>query len=192
MRNAPTIAAINREKALGNLLVKLNLLTAWARDGIPKTKQGEFEATPLTPRQFNAWSSDDLSASNRKMLPKFARHANQTLNKHPDLRQKLTLVQRALRESLHSKPKSISRVEEQLALERRLRAIAESEIVSLRGKMKDEHRERLRALDRLRVSEQDFRAHVDGLEEANARLRQEVADLTRKLTKIAPIGIQPR
>jgi hypothetical protein len=173
-------------------LVKLNVLTAWARDGIPRSKAGEFEKTPVTPRQFNAWSSDDLSAANRKVLPKFARHANQTLNKHSDLRQKLTLVQRALREALQLKPKSKSRLEEQLALERRLRAIAENEVVNMRSKLKDEQRERTRALDRLQISEQDFRAFVDGLEQENSRLRQEVADLTRKIAKIAPIGVRHR
>ena len=197
----PSVADVNKENAKNNIIRKKNLLEAWANNGIPyvpiqNTNQnksiGELEYFPRSIRQFNFWDGSANSTQIRSGFPAISRNANDTLRSHPSLKNLVELVLDGLiaRETLQqnqSKPIRIKKIRDSLAIEKKLRCIAEAELINVRKQQTEERRKYNddKAASNSQIVE--LKKMVSELQRQNIDAVQEISGLKSRLMKVAPL-----
>ncbi|WP_156391606.1 hypothetical protein [Pelomonas sp. Root662] len=92
---------------------------------------------PITVRQFNRWSVDDLPSDLHSKLSKFKRNANQTLHAQ-DLYESAALAVKAVvefkKQTAEARPfDTLNGLRRRLSIANKLREIAEKEILALKA-----------------------------------------------------------
>ncbi|MDR6586364.1 hypothetical protein [Herbaspirillum frisingense] len=197
----PSIAALNKSNAKNNIVRKKNILDAWARNGIPhvaahNVEPGmaafQLEYFPRTIRQFNFWDGSANSEQMRNELPTFTRNANDTLRGYPDLKNSVGEVidavkQRAIVQQSRCKETKISSLLSQKMMEKKLRLIAERELVNVRKQQKEERRSYNDETAGLNSQLAELRRQIEKLRTENKDANHQIAGLKVKLAKVAPL-----
>jgi hypothetical protein len=151
----PAIAFQLEEIARSNLERKVAWLgTQIANGALPPD-------VPSSLRRFNAWESEGTGG-----VPTFQRNANETLNKHPDLKavaaELMGAAQTASQINVKPRDASLQRARDQVQLHLTIRKIAEAALVSARS----ENGYLLREVEALR-------AQMESMAEEMTRIREE-------------------
>lgn len=189
-RAAPAVAAINKRDALLNLERKILILKNWISAGIPHFEETEsLVFYPKSVRQFNLW---DGSQNPGKLDFEIKRNANDTLRGYPDLRTQVkeivcTIQVRAEEQLQGNKKARIGKLLTELAIEKRLRQVVESELVEVRRILKSkesihENQER-RSGNRI----EELKSEIERLSDINALLTKDNAKLIAESIKVKPI-----
>ncbi|MFQ6333988.1 hypothetical protein [Methylophilus sp. 3sh_L] len=197
----PEIADINKLSAERNILCKLNILEAWAKNGIPPIQTinsgidknlAGLEYFPRSIRQFNFWDGSQNSLQLREGIPAIFRNANETLNSHKELRLRVAavleaLVIKSLSQANQLKPLRIKKLNTSLELERKLRSVAETELIVLRENMRLLQRQISESQSSSVSIEREFQRLVKSLEGELEDTKAELATLKAKLAKVVPL-----
>jgi hypothetical protein len=140
-RPPPGVAEANAADALANLVRKRDALVAALRGNsqrigrIAAPEGGvPLELLPKSLRQFNRWSMPADGGTSSKPLRS---NSNDTLSRHPDLKEQIVRLIEATREARHrtsggKRIDSLASLRRRLALAESLRSIAEVELVKTR------------------------------------------------------------
>lgn len=196
----PKIADINKLSAEKNMLCKLHILEAWAKSGVPSVQQdhgignclSNLEYFPRSVRQFNFWDGSQNSLKLREAMPSIFRNANETLNSHKGLRLRVVavleaLVSKSLSQANQLKPLRIKKLTSNLDVEKRLRIVAETELVILRESMRLLQRQISESQSTSDNIEREFQRLVKSLEIELEEVKGELATLKAHLAKIVPL-----
>lgn len=199
----PKIADINKLSAEKNILCKLNILEAWAKNGIPPVEATEsrivkdvasLEYFPRSIRQFNFWDGSQNSPQLREGMPAIFRNANETLNSYKELRLRVasvleTLVIKSISQANQLKPLRIQKLTISLDLEKKLRIVAETELVILRENLRLLQRQLSESQSSSASVEREFLRLVKSLESELEGSKAEIATLKAKLAKVVPLKV---
>lgn len=197
----PEIADINQLTAEKNILCKLNILEAWAKNGIPSIHAvgsgidkdlSSLDYFPRSIRQFNFWDGSQNSLQLREGMPAIFRNANETLNSHKELRLRValvleTLVIKSISQANQLKPLRIKKLTTSLELEKKLRIVAETELVIMRENIRLLQRKISESQSSSAIIEREFQRLVKSLEKQIEDSKEELATLKAKLAKVAPL-----
>ena len=197
----PSIAMTNKSNARNNIVLKKNILDAWAKNGIPhvpvedvaaSVAKVQLEHFPRTIRQFNFWDGSANSEQIRNVLPAITRNANDTLRLHPDLRNDVdeainAVKQREILQLSQVKFTKISNLQGQIAMEKRLRSIAERALVDVRRQQKEDRRSYNDDIAGLNSQIAELKGLLENLKIDNKEAHHLIASLKTKLVKVAPL-----
>ncbi|SMP77696.1 hypothetical protein [Noviherbaspirillum suwonense] len=197
----PSIAITNESNARNNIVLKKNILDAWAKNGIPhvpvedvaaSVAELQLEYFPRTIRQFNFWDGSNNSEQIRNVLPAITRNANDTLRRHPNLRNDVdeaidAVKQREILQLSQVKFTKISNLRGQIAMEKKLRSILESALVDVRKQQKDDRRSYNDDIAGLSSQIAELKGLLDNLKIDNKEAHYLIASLKTKLVKVAPL-----
>lgn len=197
----PSVAEVNRINAKQNIIRKKNILGAWAKNGIPfvpvegegkASTSGVLEFFPKSIRQFNFWDGSNNSPLVQSGLPTIARNANDTLRSYPDLKVEVqqvldALIAREILQKDQAKPIRVKKLLETNALEKKLRAILESELVNLRRQQVDDRKKYNNETASLTGQVTELKGMVRDLKAENQDLVRQVHNLQSQLAKVSPL-----
>lgn len=189
-RAAPAVATANKRRALNNIERKIFILKEWISTGIPLCGDtSDLDFYPKSVRQFNLW---DASQNTSKLDVEIERNANDTLKKHEgvfaEVVQLVQIIQLRAAEQIQGKKKPrIGKLQAELALEVRLRKVAEAELIKLRRELKAEQLSHRNALRRAENRMAEFKSELERLTAINARLAEENSVLVASAIKVRPI-----
>lgn len=149
-RPKPSVADTNRQKAKENVHVKINIIASALKpqssgpvsvnDVAYDLSVGIRELLPSTVRQFNLWQSANLPEAIQNKVPVFGKNANKTLHAtslYDDVQRIVNAVASSRAAAIsESRAERISKYQSKADLAKRLREIAEDEVIRLKRQLR--------------------------------------------------------
>ena len=195
----------SKEEALKNIEVKINVLKSWLDSDIPfrcdidghqlldEKDNKIIDYVPTTIRQFCGWNGTQNCEYIRKSLPAIRTLNNSTLSQHKRQRMDLEAIITALKEKvkLQQQRASKSEIDRYKAAQREMKINLDSvlnENILLRRDHSVIEKKYQALLRSSQGHEQEFAKNYQIKEKEIERLKCQVSELTKSLTKVYPLS----